>query len=60
MTRHEVIGWVLFTVSACCFLAASIRSGDMISIAGSLLFLIACFYFMVPLRDRLRKLRTLR
>ena len=57
MSRHELIGWMLFTVSACCFLASSIRSGDMVSLAGSVLFLVACFYFMAPLRDRLRILR---
>ncbi len=45
----ELAGWVIFVASACFFLAATIKSGDVLSIAGSGLFLAACFVFMVPL-----------
>ena len=45
----ELTGWVIFVLSACFFLAATIKSGDQLSIAGSALFLIACIVFMVPL-----------
>ncbi|NNE25076.1 MAG: hypothetical protein HKN11_20945 [Rhizobiales bacterium] len=50
-SRHafELAGWLTFVASACFFLAATIRSGDLLSIAGSGLFLAACFVFMVPL-----------
>ncbi len=47
--RFELAGWVIFVASACFFLIATIRSGDLLSIAGSALFLLACFVFMVPL-----------
>ncbi len=50
MTRYEFIGWILFVASACCFVFASYRSGDMVSLSGSLLFLVACFFFLAPLR----------
>jgi hypothetical protein len=42
-------GWLLFVLSAFAFLAASIRAGDGLAIAGSLFFLFACFAFLVPL-----------
>lgn len=45
----ELTGWVIFVLSACFFLAATIKSGDQLSIAGSALFLVACIVFMVPL-----------
>ncbi len=45
----ELGGWAIFVASACFFLAATIQSGDLLSIAGSGLFLAACFVFMVPL-----------
>ena len=50
--RHQAIelaGWLIFVASAGFFLASTIRSGDLLSIAGSGLFLIACFVFMVPI-----------
>ncbi|MFT5001350.1 MAG: hypothetical protein ACI861_001810 [Paracoccaceae bacterium] len=49
MKNFEFIGWVLFTVSACFFVASGVRSGDLPTLVGSLLFLIACFFFIVPL-----------
>ena len=45
----ELAGWVLFTASAAFFTLSSFRSGDQAAIAGSVLFLIACFVFMRPL-----------
>ena len=54
MKRHELVGWLLFTLSVCFFVAASLRSGDVQSLIGSLLFLGACFFFMAPLRHGLK------
>jgi hypothetical protein len=41
-------GWLLFTGSAAFFTWAAARSGDWIGVAASLLFLIACLLFLVP------------
>ena len=50
--RWILAGWILFIVSAAFFIAASLRSGDMLSLAGGVFFLIACLAFLVPfLRD---------
>ncbi len=45
----EIAGWVIFLVSAAMFTASGIRAGDVFSTAGSVLFLGACFVFLVPL-----------
>lgn len=47
--RAALIGWRLFVASALFFAAASIRAGDLLALVGSLLFLVACFVFLIPL-----------
>jgi hypothetical protein len=42
-------GWILFIGSAIFFMASSLRSGDLLSLAGGALFLVACFVFLAPL-----------
>ncbi len=45
----EAAGWIIFIASAAMFTAASVRAGDPYGTAGSVLFLGACFVFLVPL-----------
>lgn len=47
--RYQLWGWILFTASAAFYIASSYRAGDPVSLAGGLLFLVACLVFMVPL-----------
>ena len=48
--RHYLlIGWALFVASALFFIASSWRAGDGLSLAGGILFLIACLVFLVPI-----------
>lgn len=53
--RLELAGWVIFVLSALCFIAASLRSGDLLSITGSVLFLLACAFFIAPLTNSEKK-----
>lgn len=46
--RIERIGWIVFLASAVCFTWAGFRSGDLLSTVGSLLFFVACFFFIAP------------
>jgi uncharacterized membrane protein len=39
---------MLFVGSALCFVIAGYLSGDPWSLSGSLLFLAACFFFLIP------------
>jgi hypothetical protein len=47
--RYQIAGWVLFILSAIGFTISSWRSGDPAALIGALLFLVACFVFLVPL-----------
>jgi hypothetical protein len=48
MRRSELWGWGLFVVCALVFVGASLRDGDPLMTVGSLLFLVACFFFLAP------------
>lgn len=47
--RFQLWGWIIFIVSALSFIASSWRAGDPVSLIGGILFLLACFVFLVPL-----------
>jgi hypothetical protein len=47
--KWVVAGWLLFIVSALFFIAAAWRAGDMLTLAGGIFFLVACFSFLVPI-----------
>ena len=49
--KFELWGWLLFVVSALFFIAASIRSGDMVSLLGGIFFLLACLVFLAGYID---------
>jgi len=52
MTRDEkfqMAGWILFIVCAGFYTLSSLESGSLSSLIGSIVFLVACFIFMVPL-----------
>ena len=46
--KIQILGWVLFIVSACAFIASSLRSGDTLGLLGGIFFLLACFVFLIP------------
>ncbi len=52
--KINLAGWVLFVISALFFTATSLRAGDMLSLLGSLFFLVACFVFLIPYALRAR------
>ncbi|HUT70368.1 MAG TPA: hypothetical protein VMW89_06795 [Desulfatiglandales bacterium] len=47
--RFHLWGWLLFMVCAGFFIASSIESNDILGLIGSIIFLIACVVFIVPL-----------
>jgi len=52
--KINLIGWWLFVISALFFTATSLRAGDMLSLLGSLFFLVGCFVFLIPYALRAR------
>jgi len=47
--KVQLWGWVLFVICAVLFTASAVRAKDLLTIAGSILFLLGCVVFMVPL-----------
>ena len=47
--KYHLIGWGLFLVCACFFITASIRSGDILYLVASIIFLFGCVVFIIPL-----------
>lgn len=47
--RLRLVGWVLFILCALLYMIASIESKSVTSFVGSVVFLVACFFFIVPL-----------
>jgi F0F1-type ATP synthase assembly protein I len=50
--KIQLLGWLLFVVSAAFFITSSVRSGDMAGLLGGLFFLVACFVFLFPFMGR--------
>ena len=44
--NHDLLGWLLFVISALFFMVSSIRNGDMIGLLGGIFFLLACVAFL--------------
>jgi uncharacterized membrane protein YhhN len=47
--RYHVAGWILFLICAVLFIASGIKNKDTLTLAGSIVFLIACVVFLIPL-----------
>lgn len=50
--RYQLVGWVLFVVCALFFATSAALSGDVLTLVGSIVFLIACIAFIIPLTSR--------
>ena len=47
--KYHVAGWILFVVCAIFFLLSSFNNRDTLTFIGSIIFLIACIVFLIPL-----------
>jgi predicted membrane channel-forming protein YqfA (hemolysin III family) len=47
--KFHLWGWILFLVCAGFFIASSIASNNVLGLIASIIFLIACVVFIVPL-----------
>lgn len=52
MQRLDLWGWILFLLCAVLFTAAGLRDRDALITIGSVLFLVACVFFLVPYTRR--------
>jgi len=47
--KYQVAGWILFIICALLFIASSWRNHDTLTFIGSIIFLIACIVFLIPI-----------
>ena len=52
--QWQLWGWILFVFSALCYIVSSLSAGDPVSLAGGVLFLLACLAFLLPLAIELK------
>jgi hypothetical protein len=50
--KTQLVGWILFVLSAIGFIVSSARLGDVAGITGGVLFLAGCLVFIIPLLGR--------
>ena len=47
--KYQLLGWILFIICAVLFIASSLKNHDILTFMGSVIFLIACIVFLIPL-----------
>jgi predicted membrane channel-forming protein YqfA (hemolysin III family) len=47
--KFHLWGWILFLVCAGLFITSSLQTGDLLALAASIVFFIACVVFIIPL-----------
>lgn len=47
--KFDLWGWILFVLCAGFFIASGLKNHDLFSLIGSIIFLIACLVFIIPL-----------
>ena len=52
-SKLNLVGWMLFVISALWFIAASVRAGDAVSLLGGVFFLLGCIAFLIPYAMRM-------
>ncbi len=50
--KFHLWGWILFIICAAFFIASSIKNRDFLSLAASIIFLMACVFFIIPLMKK--------
>jgi len=50
--NYQLWGWGLFIVCAVLFIVSGVRSKDWVITAASIIFLIACFFFVVDIKKQ--------
>jgi len=48
-TKYQIAGWILFIICAIFFIVASLMNRDILTLIGSVIFLVACIVFLVPI-----------
>ena len=47
--KFQLLGWILFIFCAIFFMLSSLKHQDTLTFIGSVIFLVACIVFLIPL-----------
>jgi predicted membrane channel-forming protein YqfA (hemolysin III family) len=47
--KYQLLGWILFILCAIFFILSSLKNHDTLTFIGSVIFLVACITFLIPL-----------
>jgi hypothetical protein len=53
--RYQICGWALFVLCAVFFITSSLKNKDILGLVASIIFLLACFVFIIPLVKNCRR-----
>ena len=56
--KYQLVGWILFIICAIFFIASSLKNHDTLTFLGSVVFLIACIVFLIPLARSINKMNN--
>jgi predicted membrane channel-forming protein YqfA (hemolysin III family) len=54
--KYHLAGWILFVICAIFFIVSSLINHDTLALIASILFLIACIIFLIPLFESFKKM----
>jgi hypothetical protein len=52
--KTQLWGWVLFLICGVLFIISGVRARDVVTIAASVIFLLGCVVFVIPLIQAIR------
>ncbi|WP_084071610.1 DUF3784 domain-containing protein, partial [Desulfocicer vacuolatum] len=52
--KQHFVGWMLFVLCAVFFIASSIKNRDVLTLIGSIFFLVSCVFFIIPLVKKMK------
>ena len=52
--KYHLAGWILFILCALLFILSALQNGDLILTLASLVFLVACILFLIPILHRIK------
>jgi predicted membrane channel-forming protein YqfA (hemolysin III family) len=47
--KYQLLGWILFILCAIFYILSSLKNHDTLTFIGSVIFLVACITFLIPL-----------
>ena len=53
-SKLQLVGWILFVLCAFFFIVSSLKNRDTLTFIGSVLFLISCIVFIIPLVRKMK------